>query len=107
MDAQLACVGADGKSGALGPLKGGFLLESTTDHSRKLLGSPMPFELKQLSKMFEFEMVVGANGRVWVDAKAPQQTMAVVQALQATKDLHEVSAIQGVLEAIKTRASVA
>lgn len=106
MDAQLACVNASGKAGDLGPLKKGILLESTTEHSRKLLGSPMPAELQQLGKLFEFEMVVGANGRIWLDAGAPRVTVAVAQALRATQHLHDATAVRHALESVKARVAV-
>lgn len=43
--------------------------------------------MKDLEKIFPFEMVVGLNGRVWVKAKTVQQTLIVANLLEACEHM--------------------
>lgn len=57
-----------------GPIKGGFLLEC----SKKLISylqSKKCYLLATLGQLFEFEIIVGFNGRVWVNSKKSVQNL--------------------------------
>jgi len=43
--------------------------------------------VKDLEKIFPFEMVVGMNGRVWVKAKTVQQTLIVANLLETCENM--------------------
>lgn len=63
---ELSCTDASGKAAEFGPLKDGYMFETSTGLSRMLLSSP-PFPvLEALGKKLSFEIAVGLNGRVWV-----------------------------------------
>ncbi|KAK4489131.1 hypothetical protein RD792_004925 [Penstemon davidsonii] len=65
MNPELSCMDATGKAGEYGPLKDGFMFESSTGLSRMLLSSPTCPVLETLGKKLAFEIAVGLNGRVW------------------------------------------
>lgn len=43
--------------------------------------------VKDLEKIFPFEMVVGLNGRVWVKAKSLQQTLIIANLLESCENM--------------------
>ncbi|KAK2076015.1 hypothetical protein QBZ16_001351 [Prototheca wickerhamii] len=78
VDPMLTCVDATGKAAGFGPLQGGTLFSVSTQHARRL--SAGPAFLGVLGRTLKFEMAVGANGRVWVNAAA-EAVIALVQRL--------------------------
>ncbi|XP_059643499.1 uncharacterized protein LOC132285333 isoform X2 [Cornus florida] len=66
MNPELSCTDANGKAAEFGPLKDGYMFESSTGLSRMLLSSPTCPVLEALGKKLSFEIAVGLNGRVWV-----------------------------------------
>ncbi|KAL0315157.1 UNVERIFIED_CONTAM: putative exosome complex component rrp40 [Sesamum calycinum] len=66
MNPELSCMDASGKAAEYGPLKDGFMFESSTGLSRTLLSTPTCPVLETLGKKLAFEIAVGLNGRVWV-----------------------------------------
>lgn len=68
--------------GALfGPLNGGFVFTTTGCAARGLMDNDHPV-LELLGTKLAFELAIGANGRVWVNAEAPAQTIVVANILQ-------------------------
>jgi len=49
--------------------------------------APQSEIVKDLEKIFPFEMVVGMNGRVWVKAKTVQQTLIVANLLETCENM--------------------
>jgi exosome complex component RRP40 len=91
MDPELECVSSTtGKSDGLGPLVGGMLFTVSSVMARRLMMA-RPLEQAQLVILEElggagiaFETAVGRNGKVWVNSKSTQTTLAVGKAIQET-----------------------
>jgi exosome complex component RRP40 len=90
MDPEIECVNpATGKSDGLGELKGGMLFDVSLGMSRRLM-MPNPSAqgsiviLDEIAEKVPFEMAVGRNGKVWVDAEGVSETLAVGRAIQET-----------------------
>jgi exosome complex component RRP40 len=86
MDPVLSCVDAQGKGAGLGHLKGGLVAEVSCAWARALLSRPMPAALAALGKEAAFELAVGLNGRLWVDAPGAALTARVARALQRAEE---------------------
>eukprot|EP00268_Persea_americana_P024764 TRINITY_DN2416_c1_g1_i4.p1 TRINITY_DN2416_c1_g1~~TRINITY_DN2416_c1_g1_i4.p1 ORF type:complete len:218 (-),score=45.01 TRINITY_DN2416_c1_g1_i4:311-964(-) len=87
MNPELSCTDASGKASEFGPLKEGYMFESTTGLSRMLLSSPTCPVLEALGKKLSFEIAVGLNGRVWVNASAPETVILVANAIMNAETL--------------------
>jgi len=90
MDPEIECVNpATGKSDGLGGLTGGMLFDVSLGMSRRLM-MPNPSAqgsvvvLDEIAEKVPFEVAVGRNGRVWVDAEGIAKTLAVGKAIQET-----------------------
>ncbi|CAA6665389.1 unnamed protein product [Spirodela intermedia] len=90
MNPELSCTDAGGKAAEFGPLKGGYMFESSTGLCRMLLGSPACPVLEALGKRLSFEIAVGLNGRVWVNASSPKTIVAIANALMSSESLSGV-----------------
>lgn len=87
MNPELSCMDASGKAAEYGPLKDGFTFESSTGLSRMLLSSPTCPVLETLGKKLAFEIAVGLNGRVWVNATSPSIVILVANTIMQTESL--------------------
>jgi exosome complex RNA-binding protein Rrp4 len=85
MDPQLSCVDATGAAAGYGHLKGGLVFEVSCAWARALLGRPPPPVLLALGAEAPFELSVGLNGRVWVDAPGAAVAARVAGALAAAE----------------------
>ncbi|KAH0543736.1 hypothetical protein FGG08_001918 [Glutinoglossum americanum] len=92
MDPEIECVNpATGKSDGMGELKGGMLFDVSLGMSRRLM-MPNPSAqgsmviLDEIAEKVPFEMAVGRNGRVWVDAEGVAKTLVVGRAIQETDE---------------------
>ncbi|CAI8587995.1 unnamed protein product [Vicia faba] len=90
MNPELSCMDASGKAGEFGTLKEGYMFECSTGLSRMLLSSPTCPVLGTLGKKLSFEIAVGLNGRVWVNASSPSTTIIVANALINSETLSGV-----------------
>ncbi|KAF5946442.1 hypothetical protein HYC85_016670 [Camellia sinensis] len=90
MNPELSCTDATGKAAEYGPLKDGFTFESSTGLARMLLSSPTCPVLEGLGKKLSFEIAVGLNGRVWVNAEAPSTVILVSNAIMNSESLSGV-----------------
>ncbi|KAL7254182.1 hypothetical protein ACSBR1_008561 [Camellia fascicularis] len=79
-----------GKAAEYGSLKDGFTFESSTGLARMLLSSPTCPVLEGLGKKLSFEIAVGLNGRVWVNAEAPSTIILVSNAIMNSESLSGV-----------------
>ncbi|KAL2243942.1 UNVERIFIED_CONTAM: Peroxisomal membrane protein PEX14 [Sesamum indicum] len=87
MNPELSCMDASGKAAEYGPLKDGFMFESSTGLSRTLLSTPTCPVLETLGKKLAFEIAVGLNGRVWVNATSPSVIVLVANTIMQTESL--------------------
>ncbi|KAK6942899.1 K Homology domain, type 1, partial [Dillenia turbinata] len=90
MNPELSCMDASGKAAEFGPLKDGYMFESSTGLSRMLLSSPTCSILEALGKKVSFEIAVGLNGRVWVNAESPSNIILVSNAIMRSESLSRV-----------------
>ncbi|GMY24929.1 putative exosome complex component rrp40 isoform X2 [Fagus crenata] len=90
MNPELSCTDASGKAAEFGQLKDGFMFESSTGLSRTLLSSPTCPVLDALGKKLSFEIAVGLNGRVWVNATSPSTVIVVANAIMNSESLSGV-----------------
>ncbi|KAF1810174.1 hypothetical protein P152DRAFT_401634 [Eremomyces bilateralis CBS 781.70] len=89
IDPELTCIDpSTGKSEGLGPLKGGMLFKISLGMARRLLMTSKRAKedakiiiLDRLGEKWGFEVAVGRNGYLWVDANDIQRTMAVGRAI--------------------------
>ncbi len=87
MEPELVCVDAYGKKAGLGVLSGGgFLCDVPLHLVRKLL-NPNCVLLKKLGESIPFEIAVGMNGRIWVRAKTPKETICLANAIWASEHM--------------------
>ncbi|KAF2155790.1 hypothetical protein K461DRAFT_290784 [Myriangium duriaei CBS 260.36] len=87
-EVEIECVDpATGKSGELGVLKGGTVVDVSPEFARRLvLGAEKGgvVVLEELGSKMGFEVAVGRNGRVWIDGGGVKETLKVVRALRET-----------------------
>ncbi|PIA40546.1 hypothetical protein AQUCO_02500332v1 [Aquilegia coerulea] len=81
---------SNGKAAEFGPLKEGYTFESSTALARTLLSSPTCPVLEALGKKLSFEIAVGLNGRVWVNAESPSTVILVSNAIMTSESLSGV-----------------
>ncbi|KAM7479910.1 hypothetical protein LguiA_028123 [Lonicera macranthoides] len=90
MNPELSCMDVTGKAAEFGQLKDGYMFESSTGLSRMLLSSPACPVLEALGKKLSFEIAVGLNGRVWVNAESPSTVILVTNAIMNSESLSGV-----------------
>ena len=71
----------------LAPLKDGYMFETSTGLSRRLLSSPTCPVLEALGKKLSFEIAVSLNGWVWVNAATPDIIVVVANAIMNSESL--------------------
>ncbi|XP_039690840.1 exosome complex component RRP40 [Medicago truncatula] len=81
MNPELSCTDASGKAGEFGALKEGYMFECSTGLSRMVLSTPTCPVLDTFGKKLSFEIAVGLNGRVSVNASSPSTTIIIANAL--------------------------
>ncbi|KAI9002243.1 hypothetical protein BC832DRAFT_109309 [Gaertneriomyces semiglobifer] len=82
MDPELECIHpSTGRASGYGELKGGFLVKCSLGLARRLLSPHSPI-LTRLADSFSFEVSIGMNGRVWINATSPIQVITVAKAIQ-------------------------
>ncbi|KAI9846020.1 MAG: exosome non-catalytic core subunit rrp40 [Thelocarpon superellum] len=108
MDPELECVHpSTGKADGLGELKGGMLFDISLGMARRLM-MPQPARqggiivLQELAETVPFEMAVGRNGRVWIEAGNVRATVAVGRAL-IDVDQHQMGVDEQKKLAVKLR----
>ncbi|NXO56230.1 EXOS3 protein, partial [Aramus guarauna] len=83
MEPEMVCIDSNGKSSGMGIIgQDGFLFKVSLGLIRKLL-APKCEIIQELSQLYPFELVLGMNGRIWVKAKTVQQTLIIVNILEA------------------------
>ena len=99
MEPELVCVDAYGKKSGLGQLTGGGFLFTIPLHLVRKLLSPDSVLLKKLGETLKFEIAIGMNGRIWVRAAEPKETICIANAIWAAEHMTnpEISAMVGKL----------
>uniref|UniRef100_A0A8B9FPE9 Exosome complex component RRP40 n=1 Tax=Amazona collaria TaxID=241587 RepID=A0A8B9FPE9_9PSIT len=83
MEPEMVCIDSSGRSSGMGIIgQDGFLFKVSLGLIRKLL-APKSEIIQELSQLYPFEMVLGMNGRIWVKARTVQQTLIIVNILEA------------------------
>uniref|UniRef100_A0A8C3CNP9 Exosome complex component RRP40 n=1 Tax=Cairina moschata TaxID=8855 RepID=A0A8C3CNP9_CAIMO len=83
MEPEMVCIDSSGKASGMGVIgQDGFLFKVSLGLIRKLL-APKCEIIQELSQLYPFELVLGMNGRIWVKAKTVQQTLIIVNILEA------------------------
>ncbi|XP_009330973.1 PREDICTED: exosome complex component RRP40 [Pygoscelis adeliae] len=83
MEPEMVCIDSSGRSSGMGIIgQDGFLFKVSLGLVRKLL-APKCEIIQELSQLYPFELVLGMNGRIWVKAKTVQQTLIIVNILEA------------------------
>lgn len=90
MNPELSCTDAMGKAAGYGQLKDGYTFHSSTGLARMLLSSPTCPVLDALGRKLSFEIAIGLNGRVWVNADAQASIILVSNAIMNAESLSEV-----------------
>ncbi|KAK1789298.1 hypothetical protein P4O66_015237 [Electrophorus voltai] len=87
MEPELVCIDSCGRANGMGVFGAdGLLFKVSLGLVRRLL-SPQSEIIKDLEKLFPFEMVVGLNGRVWVKANGIQKTLIVANLLESCENM--------------------
>lgn len=87
---EISCVNPrTGKAEKYGPLEGGAVLNLPLKQTRRLLDpkADLP-KVEILGKTFPFDLAVGLNGRVWLNASSPE---LILELLNLTRKLKTLS----------------
>ncbi|XP_028554744.1 putative exosome complex component rrp40 isoform X3 [Dendrobium catenatum] len=90
MNPELSCTDASGKAAEFGSLKEGYMFDTSTGLARMLLSSPTCPILEALGRKLSYEIAVGLNGRVWVNASSPSTVILVSNAIMRSEFLSDV-----------------
>ena len=87
-DVEIECFNpATGKSDGMGPLKGGMLFDVSIGLARRLMmggGKGGVVVLEDFGEKIRFEIAIGRNGKVWVNAATIKETLAIGKTLMET-----------------------
>lgn len=95
MEPELVCTTADNKAGGLGQLSVadgqgyGFLFKNLSLGLCRRLLDPHDTTLVRLGKVLEYEIVVGLNGRIWVQSEAIETVVIVGEIIKESEFLKE------------------
>lgn len=85
MEPELVCVDSYFKAGKLGPLSSdGFIINLDLNFIHKLLDVEFPL-LHVLGKKYVYEIAVGVNGKVWINAKTTKDIFNLMNAFLAAE----------------------
>ena len=90
MDPELECVNpSTGKADGLGELKGGMVFDISLGMARRLMmpdpaGQGAVVVLEELAIRLPFEVALGRNGRIWIDAGSVAKTLVIGRAVVET-----------------------
>ncbi|CAB3407708.1 unnamed protein product [Caenorhabditis bovis] len=88
-EAELTCVDDEKKARGMGQLNNGFMFKVSLNYARRIL-HPSCQILKTMGKFFKFEITVGLNGRIWINADTNDEIIRIyniiIQAEHVTGD---------------------
>lgn len=100
MEPELVCVDSYFKAGKLGILPNdGFLINISLNLSQKLLNIDNPL-LRTLGKKIPYEIVLGVNGKMWLNAKKSKDIITLVECFE-TAESQSDQAIYDVCKRVK------
>lgn len=85
IEAEMECVDATtGKSGGFGELKGGYVFQLSLGYARSLLFNGGTV-LSVIGELVPFEIAIGMNGKIWIDAADTKTIWKICKAIQASE----------------------
>ena len=87
MEPEIVCTAASGKSDGFGPLEGGLLINTGSLGLCRTLLSRDCAVLQLLGRRVPYEIVVGLNGRFWIKAGTPEQTVMLANTILRSNGL--------------------
>lgn len=85
-ETELVCVDSLGKKNKLGILNGGFVFNCSINLIRKILNENGPlFKAIKRELQVPMEIVVGLNGKIWINARTPKDVCAISCAILAAE----------------------
>lgn len=89
-ESELVCVNSLGKKEKLGVLNGGFVFNCSINLVRKVLNERGNlFRAIQKELQVPVEIVVGMNGRIWINARNVKDVIAVGNAILAAEHVSD------------------
>jgi len=101
MDPELDCT-TQSDTDVLGQLSGGYLFTVSLNLASTLLTAD-PTILAILSDKFSYEIAIGMNGRVWIDAKTPRDMITIATCIVKSEFIYGKEAnsmVKGVIRAM-------
>ena len=83
----LTCVDAAGRASGFGQLSDGLLVSCSSALCRRLLTSAKAAVLEALGEAIQFEVAVGLNGKLWVNAGNMESVILVSHAITNSEQL--------------------
>jgi len=80
MEPEISCTTASGKGGGFGELTDGYMFRCSLGLCRMLLTADCAV-LADLGEKIPFEIAVGQNGRVWVNANLASHVILIMNAI--------------------------
>ena len=77
------------QAGGFGPLKDGLTIICSSALARRLLASPPAPVLAALGEALKYEIAIGQNERIWIDALASASTVLIANAIERSEFLRE------------------
>ena len=77
------------QAGGYGPLKEGLTVNCSSTLARRLLAAPPAPVLASLGQTLKYEIAVGQNGCIWIDAPAPASAVLIANAIERSEFLDE------------------
>uniref|UniRef100_A0A060SXA6 ARAD1A07854p n=1 Tax=Blastobotrys adeninivorans TaxID=409370 RepID=A0A060SXA6_BLAAD len=105
IEAEMECFDATtGKSGGFGELKGGNVFNVSLGYARKLLfeGSPV---LNEIGQRVPYEIAIGMNGKVWVDAPDMVAVLKICRCIQQAESMASDEAVKNVAKVFQSSSS--
>lgn len=86
MEPELVCIDSYFKAGRMGVLSNeGFVFNINLESAQSLLNYENPL-LRTLGKKTPYEIAVGVNGKVWINAKNTKDVFTILTALQSAQN---------------------
>lgn len=102
IEPEVTCMGENLKSNGLGELKNGFLTVVSCTLARKL--ALMSSEiLDSIGKTIAFEIVIGMNGRIWINSASSELTLNISDSLKEADKLPANEQISFIRNSIKPK----
>lgn len=86
IEPEVSCVSESLKAEGMGELKNGFLVNVSCSFARRLSLLSNNF-LGEIGKMIPFEIVIGMNGRVWINSSSVRATIILCNAIRKANSL--------------------